>query len=126
MTQVKEIIITIWDRVVFHRHHQAGEGLSLILDSLPILEKIADLEKNKSIEKEQAALLKRQVICGATQFIEAGAVIPELDAVSSHNPKQLMRAEQKLLLSPNVDSLSCKPSKADAVKKRTQEQTITD
>ncbi len=95
--EVKEMIIAIWDRIVFHRHHQVNENLSLILDTLPIIEKIEELKNNKTIEKEQAELLKRKAISGVTQFIEVGAIIPELDTVSSHSPRQLMKPAAKLL-----------------------------
>lgn len=100
MEEVKEIIIAIWDRRVFHRQRHVSESLSLIAESLPILEKIEQLLVNGSIEKEQAELLKRKTISGATQFIEAGAIIPEFEGASAHNPKQLMKPEPKLLVSP--------------------------
>jgi len=99
--EVKEIIFSIWDRVVFHRQRQTSNGLALISDSLPILEKIAQLEKDGAIEKEQAAILKKKIISGTTKFIEAGIVIPELESVSSHSPRQLMKPEPKLLVSPS-------------------------
>jgi len=104
MEEVKEIIIAIWDRRVFHRQRHVSESLSLIAESLPILEKIEQLRENGSIEKEQAELLKRKTIHGATQFIEAGAIIPEFEGASAHNPKQLMKPEPKLLVSPWADT----------------------
>ncbi len=100
MEEVKEIIIAIWDRRVFHRQRHVSESLALISESLPILERIAQLQDSGSIGREEAELLKRKTITGATQFIEAGATIPELEAVSNHDPKQLMKPEPKLLVSP--------------------------
>lgn len=102
--QVKEIIISIWDRRVFHRQRHVSESLTLIAESLPILEKIEQLREQGAIEREQAELLKRKTITGATQFIEAGITIPELEGVSSHSPKQLMKPEPKLLVSPWNDA----------------------
>jgi len=99
MEEVKEIIIAIWDRRVFHRQRHVSESLSLIAESLPILEKIEQLRENGSIEREQAELLKRKAISGATQFIEAGAIIPEFEGASTHSPEQLMKPEPKLLVS---------------------------
>ncbi|MEW8383370.1 MAG: hypothetical protein AB2704_16075, partial [Candidatus Thiodiazotropha taylori] len=98
--QVKETIIAIWDRRVFYRQRHVSESLSLISESLPIIEKISELKESGKLEPEQAELLKRQAIAGATQFIEAGAIIPELEGVSSHSPKQLLKPEPKLLVSP--------------------------
>jgi len=99
MEEVKEIIIAIWDRRVFHRQRHVSESISLIAESLPILEKIDQLLESGAIAREQAELLKRKTISGATQFIEAGATIPEFEAASSHNPKELMKPEPKLLVS---------------------------
>ena len=101
--QVKDLIIAIWDRRVFYRQKLASENLSLVAESLPILEKINQLCLDGSLEREQAEMLKRQTILGATQFLEAGLTIPELEAVSSHNPRQLMKPEPKLLVSPNAE-----------------------
>jgi hypothetical protein len=111
MEEVKEIIITIWDRRVFHRQRHVSESISLIAESLPVLERIAELRENGSIGKEQAELLKRKIISGATQFIEAGATIPEFNSVSTHDPKQLMRPEPKLLVSPCTDGNVAKNEK---------------
>ena len=98
--QVKDIIVTIWDKRVFHRQKHVSESLSLITESLPILEKISNMQENNSLSPEEAELLKRQVIKGSTQFIEAGITIPELNEVSEHNPKQLLMPSPKLLVSP--------------------------
>jgi len=98
--QVKEIIVSLWDRVVFHRQKRASLGIALVAESLPILKKINELSESGSIGKEQAEILKRKTIAGATQFLEAGAMIPELEAESFHDPKQLMKPEPKLLASP--------------------------
>ncbi|NRA84168.1 MAG: hypothetical protein HRU22_10505 [Gammaproteobacteria bacterium] len=103
MEQVKEIIFSIWDRKVFYRQHEVSQSLSLIAESLPIIEKVAEMERAKAIGKEQAEILKRQLIKGATQFLTAGVTIPELEAVSYHNPKQLMSPEQSLLCAPSYD-----------------------
>lgn len=43
--------------------------------------------------------MKRKAINGATKFMETGAIIPELEGVSSHSPRQLMKPEPKLLVS---------------------------
>lgn len=98
--QVKDIIFSIWDKRVFHRQKHVSESLSLITEALPILEKINNMKENNSLSAEEAEILKRQVILGSTQFIEAGVTIPELNEISSHNPKQLLMPEPKLLVSP--------------------------
>lgn len=103
--KIKDLIITLWDRKVLYRHREMHETLNLISTSLPILDEIDTLKKNKKIEPEQAELLKRKTIEGVTKFLEAGATIPELNEESSHSPRSLMKPNQKLLVAPeNVDS----------------------
>lgn len=109
--QVKEIILSIWDRIVFHKYNSAGQNLELIAKSLPIIENIEELKKNNTLEPEQAELLKRQVINGATQFIKAGITIPELNEASIHNPRQLLKPEQTLIASKNTSSKKKKKKK---------------
>ena len=134
MEQVKEIIIAIWDRRVFHRQRHMSESLTLISESLPILEKINDLKTGGTIGPEQAEILKRKIITGTTQFIEAGAVIAELESVSTHSPRQLMRPEPKLLVSPwsdekqedDSDSLDPEAEEAEEDILTEEEQTALD
>jgi len=97
MEQVKEILIAIWDRRVFHRQRQMSECLSLIAESLPIIERIEQLKSSGAIAPEQAEIMKRKTIDGATKFMQAGATIPELETESNYSPRQLMKPEQKLL-----------------------------
>lgn len=100
MEQIKEIIIQIWDRRVFHRQRHVSECIGLIAESLPIIKEIEELKKNKTLGPEQAELLKRKVIDGTTKFIQSGATIKEMESESKHTPRQLMRPEPKLLVSP--------------------------
>jgi hypothetical protein len=110
MEQVKETIIQIWDRRVFYRQKHASECLSLIAESLPIIKEIDDLEKSKSLGPEQAELLKRKVIDGATKFIQSGALIEEMEGESIHSPRQLMRPEPKMLVSPWTEEANTEES----------------
>ena len=41
--------------------------------------------------------------------MEAGATIPEMDAVSSHDPRQLMAPELKQLAAPPTEEVSGEP-----------------
>jgi hypothetical protein len=97
---VKEIILSLWDRVVFFREQKIGARLELIASSLPIIEKISEMEKAGHLEREQAEILRRKVSCGAEKFINAGAIIPEIANHSSYNPRQLMAPSPKLLAMP--------------------------
>ena len=100
MTAVKEILLTMWDRVVFYREKLISQRLTLIAESLPIIEKIGILEVEQKISPEQAELLRRNIINGVNKFISSGAVIPEITDRSLYNPRELMAPEPKLITGP--------------------------
>ena len=94
---VREILLAVWDRVVFYRELQVQQRLELVASSLPILEKISKLEQEQSIGREQAEMVRRKVIEGVGQFLVCGAVIPEMTERSHFEPRDLMASEPKLL-----------------------------
>jgi len=97
---VKEVLLNLWDKVVFFREIQTSSRLELIAQALPIIDQIGNLEVEKKLSPEQAELLRRKVTNGAGKFLQAGAIIPEMAAVSSHDPRQLMAPELKQLAAP--------------------------
>jgi len=97
---VKEVLLDLWNKVVFYREYKTANRLELIAQALPIIDQIGDLEKQKKLSPELAAILRIKVANGAGKFLEAGATIPEMAAVSSHDPRQLMAAELKQLAAP--------------------------
>lgn len=103
---VKELILSLWDRVVFYREHQFGERLELIASSLPIIAQINALERENVLEREQAEIYRRNIFEGSNKFIESGATIPEVEHMH-HDVRRLMSPAQKLLTSgPREDSLA--------------------
>lgn len=94
---VKEIILSLWDRVVFFRERQMSQRLELVAQSLPVLEQIVELKNDKTISREQAELLRRRVLESIQKFINCGAVTPEMQERSTFNPYELMMPETKLL-----------------------------
>ena len=100
MEQVKETILAIWDRRLYSRHQQMSASLNLISESLPVIERIEKLSVDGALSPEQAELLKRKAISGATAFLESGVTIPEIDSVSSIEPKKLLKPETRLLAAP--------------------------
>jgi hypothetical protein len=121
---VKEIILSLWDRIVFYREAQMAHRLELITASLPILEKVSHLQSNNTIAPEQAELLRRKVLDGVGQFIASGATIPEMGRRSHVDPRQLMAPEPKLLTSGIEDPQSkAKPSPGRGKRKPPQSKT---
>ena len=100
MEQVRKFVIAVWDRRVFYRHMHASQCIALIAQSLPVVERIEELKRSKAIDPEQAELLKRKTLQGATMFLESGIYIDEMAHESNHSPRQLMRPEPKLLAAP--------------------------
>ncbi len=114
VTAVKELIIELWDRIVFFREKKLHEKIELITKSLPILEKINSLEKNGKIEREQAEIFRRNIIDGIKGFVESGALLPEFENHSTYNPRQLMSPEPKLLaVSDTIQSNSSQQNLED-------------
>lgn len=106
MEEVRKFVISIWDRRVFYRHMHASQCIALIAESLPVIERIEDLKRKQAIGPEQAELLKRKTLEGATMFLESGIYIEEMALENNHSPRQLMRAEPKLLAAPTAQTAS--------------------
>jgi hypothetical protein len=100
VSAVKELIIELWDRIVFYREKKMHERIDLITKTLPVIEKINSLEKDGKIVREQAEIFRRNIFEGAKGFIAAGAILPEFSLYSTYNPRQLMSPEPKLLAMP--------------------------
>jgi hypothetical protein len=94
---LKELILTMWDRVVYYREKKLDAKLDLIGKALPIIGKIEELKAAGSLEPEQAELIKQKVLGGVHKLLETGIVIPEISLRATYNPRQLMAPEPKLL-----------------------------
>lgn len=112
VTAVKEFIIELWDRVVFYKEKKTHERLELISTSLPIFERIKILEESGALGKEQCELLRRNILSGTKNFLNAGAILPEFSEHSFSDPRKLMTPEAKLLTMPEspIESPQNKPS----------------
>lgn len=104
ISSLKETLIFIWDKVVFHRHTQARATIDVIGQTLPILEKIDEMEKNKSLVPELAEQLRRKALGACSKFVEAGVIIPEMSQEASQSPRLLMAPERKLLAGPATEN----------------------
>lgn len=98
--RLKQLILDLWDRVIFHRTAQPTQRMEIVSKALPILEEIQALAKDKKMGREQAELLRRGVIDAAVRFMESGAIIPEIENRTQYDPRDLMKPTKKLLVSP--------------------------
>jgi hypothetical protein len=94
---VKNLILEMWDRIVYYKTRQAESRLDLIIKALPVMEKINNMVAAGTISPEQGELLRRDVSVATSGFISAGAIIPELDVHAIHSPRKIMAPEPKLL-----------------------------
>jgi len=94
---VKEIILSLWDRIMFFRERQIAQRVELVAKSLPVINDIWNLENEDKIGHEEAELLRRRLIDSAQKFITCGTVISEMLERSTFDPRELMMPEPKLL-----------------------------
>ena len=96
--KVKELLLDLWDNVIYYREKKFSERLELTAKHLPILAEIAALEGKNQLQKERAELLRRKFTTGATKFFETGSSIPEMMRHANYVPRQLLSPKETLLL----------------------------
>jgi hypothetical protein len=115
---LKETILSLWDRVVFFRERKLLVNVRLVAEALPVLAEISALAERKAIDPEQAEILRRQVIDGATQLVEAGAIMPELAAPTHRDFRALAVPEPKLLGAPQPTAAPESPQTHQSSKRK--------
>ena len=129
MEEVRKFVLAIWDRRVFYRHMHASQCIALIAESLPVIDRINTLKLQGALGPEQAELLKRKALTGATQFLESGIFVEEMEREGYHSPRQLMRPEPKLLAGPissGSRTLSSKGEPSDTTASETASELSPD
>lgn len=94
---LKEVILSMWDKVVFFRELKLSKRLDLVAEALPVLERLSELENNGGLSKEQAELVRRDITSGVHKLLSSGTIIPEMEHHAYYNPRFLMAPEPKLL-----------------------------
>ncbi len=98
IAKVRETLLEIWRNAIYYRERRFDERLDLIARALPVLNEVNALEDSGRIAKEKAELLRRDVLAGATSFIESGSSIPEMSDLSLYVPRQVLAPKEALLL----------------------------
>lgn len=96
--KVKELLLDLWDNVIYFREKRFSERLELTARHLPILTEIGAQEESGTLQKERAELLRRKFTQGAHKFFETGASIPEMSRHATYVPRQLLSPKETLLL----------------------------
>lgn len=97
---LRDLLLSLWDRVVFHRDAAVPERYRLAAESLPILRTVREAHAAGRLSPEQAELLRRRIVEGTGRFLAAGATIPELQERAYANPRTLMAPAPRLLAPP--------------------------
>lgn len=97
---VRALLVSVWDRVVFHREVPIPERYRLAAESLPVLQRVKDAAAEGRVSREQAELLRRRIVEGTGRFLAAGATLPELRERAYANPRTLMAPAPRLLAPP--------------------------
>lgn len=107
--KITELIVTVWNKVVYHREEKQQKKAELIAHSLPIIEQLTEMERENKISPEHAELYRRRIVDGVCKFLDAGALIPQIEAQSRQEPAKLMRPKETLLIAgPGRDTNSVK------------------
>ena len=101
MEQIRELIIALWDRVVFFKEKRLEAQMDVIIKGLPVLAKVTEMQSTGKLGPEQAEIIRRFIEGGTAKFLHAGAIIPEIREHAYHEPRALMAPEKKLLMPPS-------------------------
>ncbi|HEX2204736.1 MAG TPA: hypothetical protein VHG91_15610 [Longimicrobium sp.] len=97
---LRALIRSMWDRLVYHRDLPIAHRYRAVVNSLPVLGRIREMEAEGTFAREQAEKLRRQIGEGAGKFLVSGAIIPDLGDHAYHDPRVLMAPAPKLIGPP--------------------------
>lgn len=100
IADTKELILGLFDRLVFRKHESVARSIENIAQSLPVFEKLGDYERDGTMPPEQCELLRRKLVASLGGFVDSGAMIPEMDSSVTVEPRIVMRPQPKLLSAP--------------------------
>ena len=90
---VKELVLSIWERVIFYRNRNLQERISLLTHSLPALDIITEYEMSGQFSTTEGELTRNALIDGVKKFLSSGAVIQEIRERIPFDERSLMALE---------------------------------
>ena len=90
---VKELVLSIWERVIFYRNRNLQERISLLTHSLPALDIITEYEMSGQFSTNEGELTRTALIDGVKKFLSSGAVIQEIRERIPFDERSLMSIE---------------------------------
>lgn len=112
LEKMKELLYGVWMQVLPSHNQYLSEQLKLILKSLPILERIEELSTLGRIEKEKAALTKRQLTTSLEDLIRSNTIIEEMYDHWQQDPRVAMQLTPRLT-TQNVEEKTEKAEKIE-------------
>ena len=97
ISALRELVLAVWDRVVFYRELPAATRYKMAAETLPVLDVVREHQRAGRLSPEQGELLRRRFVDGTGKFLVSGATIPELQERAYANPRTLMAPAPKLL-----------------------------
>jgi hypothetical protein len=95
--RMRTVLLSLWDRVVFHRALPPVERYKVASATLPVLDELKRMAEAGALPREQAELLRRRIVEGTGRFLVAGATLPDLQEHAYANPRSLMAPAPKLI-----------------------------
>ena len=112
LEKMKELLYGVWMQVLPSHNQYLNEQLKLILKSLPILERIEELSTLGRLEKEKAALVKRQLITSLEDLIRSSTIIEEMYDHWEKDPRVAMQLTPRLT-TQNVEESASEEKKPE-------------
>lgn len=115
---LKDFYIEAWNKL---RHKRAEEIIAnnkAMLSSLAVMDRIATLEKDKSIGPEKAELLRRGVLDSTLGLFECGALLTEIPSQETVDNSLLLETFSPRLLEAPKEKSTLKPSRKRKAAKR--------
>lgn len=96
LEKMKELLYGVWMQVLPSHNQYLSEQLKLILKSLPILERVEELSTLGRLEKEKAALVKRQLTTSLEDLIRSNTIVEEMYDHWEKDPRVAMQLTPRL------------------------------
>lgn len=124
--EVRKCFAGIFSYRLLNRQVQASANIELVAQALPVISEIEIMRKNGALTGEQADRLRHNLLKGAGQFLDCGAVTSDMDDQLAV-PRLVMRPEPKLLSGPVApESTEGSHSKVDTGDTAKSPEQLTD
>ncbi len=90
---LKELIQSIWERIVFYRERTLQERISLLTHSLPVLDKVAELQLHGTLSQVDAEHTRKAIVSGVKCFLASGSMMQKAQENEAIDARLLIVSE---------------------------------